>query len=77
MLESSLGAAQPEAQEHPWEMRQPVGTGGAGLEGLLELSLTPLRHVFGMRMVGGGEGCLGAEKAEPTVLNRTEGRGPR
>ena len=42
-------------------MKLPVGTGGAGPEGVLELSVTPLHHAVGLRMVGSGEVVKGAQ----------------
>ena len=45
----------PETQEHPWEVRRPVGTGGAGPQGVLELTMNSFHHAIGLRVVGGGE----------------------
>ena len=49
----------PEAQEHPWEVRQPVVAGGAGPEGVLERMVTTLH--LSLRVVGGGEVVKGAQ----------------
>ena len=67
MLESSLGAGRPETQERPEEVWRPIGTGGAGLEGVLELSVTPLHHAFGLRMVGSGEIVKGAQALRKVI----------
>ena len=50
-----LLGGRPKAQKHPWEVRRPVCTGGAGPQGILELAVTPLHHAVGLRVVGGGE----------------------
>ena len=44
-----------ETQEHPWDVRRPVGTGGAGPKVVLELTKTSFHHAVGLRVVGSGE----------------------
>ena len=41
-----------ETQEHPCEVRRPVGTSP---QGVLELTMTSFHHAIGLRVVGGGE----------------------